>query len=81
MTQRTGPAKNSVNVLSTEYSITENILAVLDSSTTLVRGPARAVRAINKALNAVEFVGGFWMVFCEQIPGLEYGINLTRSQL
>jgi len=51
----------------------------------MIYGPLRDVRKINDKLNAVEFIGGIWAVFCEKvkdmpmikvfIDGIEYELH------
>jgi len=44
--------------------------AIVDSGTSLITGPTRMTDRINKAIGAIEFVAGQWLVVCRRIKSM-----------
>ncbi|GAB6019224.1 hypothetical protein CHUAL_000833 [Chamberlinius hualienensis] len=52
--------------------------AAVDSGTSLIIGPAEEVREINRAIGAIEFVNGEYVIICQTLPYLP-DITITIS--
>jgi cathepsin D len=44
--------------------------AIVDSGTSLITGPSEYTNAINRAIGAIEFIAGEWLVICRRIPDM-----------
>lgn len=44
--------------------------AIVDSGTSLITGPTEMTNRINRAIGAIEFVAGEWLVICRRIPDM-----------
>ena len=44
--------------------------AIVDSGTSLITGPSKMTDRINKAIGAIEFVAGQWLVVCRRIKSM-----------